>query len=423
MDRGRAEFDEFHDMQRSKGLPVHLTDKTASVSPGAADMARFAQARVLVVDDSPANLALAKEMLALWGFHDVVGVTDATEAAGVIATRPPDLVLLDLHLPGLSGLDLMRHLDPLQSTTPIPVLVLTADGTMETKRQALAAKAHDFLVKPFDPEELRLRVSNLLEMRLLQLQLREQNEQLEQRVAERTRELERAKLEIADTLALAGEYRDDATHQHALRIGHTTEALGIALDLPEPALGQLRRAAALHDIGKIAIPDAILLKPGPLSVFELDTIKAHTVIGARILSGSESAMLPLAAEIALSHHERWDGSGYPRSLAGDLIPLVGRLVAVADAFDALTHDRPYKRAVSLDAAVREIMRSAGTHFDPQVTQAFAELDHAHLASPPPHELRGELTASDIARAARQPVHLKLRPELALISPSPIALGS
>jgi len=193
IDRGR---DNVFEIQRAKGLGVPSGDNTASVSPGAADMARFAQSRVLVVDDSPANLALAKEMLALWGFNDVVGVTDATEAAGVIATAPPDLVLLDLHLPGVSGLDLMRHLDPLQSTTPIPVLVLTADGTMETKRQALAAKAHDFLVKPFDPEELRLRVSNLLEMRLLQLQLRQQNEELERRVAERTRELEQAKLEI-----------------------------------------------------------------------------------------------------------------------------------------------------------------------------------------------------------------------------------
>jgi putative two-component system response regulator len=360
-------------------LPVALEEKTADVTPGVPEMARFERSRVLVVDDSPANLTLAMEMLALWGFKDVVGVTDAMEAAGVIATAPPDLVLLDLHMPGLNGFDLMRHLDPMQSIAPIPVLVLTADGTMETKRQALAAKAHDFLVKPFDPEELRLRVSNLLEMRLLQLQVKEQNEQLERRVTERTRELERTKLEIADTLALAGEYRDDATHQHALRIGRTSEVLGAALGLPEPMLAELRRAAALHDIGKIAIPDAILLKAGPLTVFELETIKSHTVIGARILSVNDSSLLPLAAEIALSHHERWDGSGYPRGLAGDRIPFVGRIVAVADAFDALTHDRPYKRAVALNDAVVEIMVSEGTHFDPKVIHAFAGLDHASLA--------------------------------------------
>jgi putative two-component system response regulator len=402
-----------------------MSDTTASISPGPAEMARFAQSRVLIVDDSPANLALATEMFALWGFKDVIAVRDATEAAGVIATAPPDLVVLDVHLPGLSGFDLMRHLDPLQ----IPVLVLTADGTIETKRRALAAKAQDYLVKPFDPEELRLRVSNLLDMRLLQLQLREQNELLEQRVAERTRELERAKLEIADTLALAGEYRDDATHQHALRIGNTAEALGIALELPAPELGQLRRAAALHDIGKIAIPDAILLKLGPLTVFERDTIKSHTVIGARILSGSDSEMLPLAAEIALSHHERWDGTGYPRGLAGEQIPLAGRIVAVADAFDALTHDRPYKPALPLDAALDEIMASSGTHFDPGVIEAFAGLDHARLASPPADELRGELTASDYARVAQRPPQSKLPPqlellgELALGSPSPIALRS
>jgi putative two-component system response regulator len=371
-----------------------LTDKIASSSPSAAEMARFAKSRVLVVDDSPANLTLATELLALWGVTDVVGVTDAAAAAMVIATAPPDLVLLDLHLPGLSGFDLMRALDPImRGPAPIPVLVLSADGSSETKRQALAANAHDFLVKPFDPEELRLRVSNLLDRRLLQLQLKEQNEQLERRVTERTQELERAKLEIVGTLALAGEYRDDATHEHALRIGHTAELLGAVLRLPEPELGQIRRAAALHDIGKIAIPDAILLKAGPLTVYELETIKSHTVIGARILSGSHSSLLPLAAEIALTHHERWDGSGYPHGLAGEEIPLVGRIVAVADVFDALTHDRPYKRALPVDAAVAEIIRSAGTHFDPQVTDAFATLDHERIASPRPEDLVADLAPS------------------------------
>jgi putative two-component system response regulator len=295
---------------------------------------------------------------------------------------PPDLVLLDLHMPGLTGFDLMRYLEPWTRTTaPVPVLVLTADPSVETKREALAAGARDFLNKPFDPEELRLRVSNLLHTRMLQQQLQRQNDQLEWRVGQRTRELERTKLEIADCLALAGEYRDDATQMHARRIGHTAELLGAELALPGSTLIQLGRAASLHDIGKIAIPDAIFLKPGPLTVSEFEKIKAHTVIGARILASSRSSLLQLAASIALSHHERWDGGGYPRGLAGETIPLVGRIVAVADAFDALTHDRPYKAASPVDDAVAEILGCAGSHFDPGVTAVFAALDHGRLASP------------------------------------------
>jgi putative two-component system response regulator len=355
---------------------------------------------VLVVDDTPANVALITELLAEWGFKQVVGVTDPIEVAGAIAMAPPDLVLLDLHMPGLTGFDLMRYLEPwTQGVAPIPVLVLTADASIETKREALAAGARDFLVKPFDAEELRLRVSNLLQTRILQQQLKRQNDQLEWRVGERTRELERTKLEIADCLALAAEYRDDATQLHALRIGYTAALLGAQLGVPESTLSQLRRAASLHDIGKIAIPDAIFLKPGPLTAAEFETIKAHTVIGARILSSSQSSLLQLAATIALSHHERWDGSGYPRGLATDKIPLVGRIVAVADVFDALTHDRPYKHASPVSDAVAEILNSAGSHFDPQVTRVFASLDHVRLASPSGDDLGHPPVTGDYAGAA------------------------
>jgi putative two-component system response regulator len=359
----------------------------------------WARSRVLVVDDAPANVALITELLAEWGFKQVVGVTDPIEVAGAIAMAPPDVVLLDLHMPGLTGFDLMRHLEPwTQGAAPIPVLVLTADSSIETKREALAAGARDFLVKPFDAEELRLRVSNLLHTRILQQQLKRQNDQLEWRVGERTRELERTKLEIADCLALAAEYRDDATQLHALRIGRTAVLLGDALRVPESTLTQLGRAASLHDIGKTAIPDAILLKPGPLSASEFETMKSHTVIGARILSSSQSSLLQLAATIALSHHERWDGSGYPRRLAGDQIPLVGRIAAVADAFDALTHDRPYKRASPVSDAVAEILNSAGSHFDPEVTGVFAGLDHLRLASSSGDDLSRPAVTGDYAGA-------------------------
>jgi HD-GYP domain-containing protein (c-di-GMP phosphodiesterase class II) len=199
-------------------------------------------------------------------------------------------------------------------------------------------------------------------------------------VAERTRDLEQARLEILDRLAIAAEYRDDATQEHAWRLGRTSALLALGLGLPDREVELIRRAAPLHDIGKIGIPDAILLKPGRLTYEEFEQIKTHTTIGAEILSGSRSQLLGMAERIALTHHERWDGRGYPRGLAGEQIPLPGRIVAVADVFDALTHERPYKPAWSLQEAVAEIPSQAGGQFDPDVVGAFLQLDHQTLLS-------------------------------------------
>ncbi|HLY48388.1 MAG TPA: HD domain-containing phosphohydrolase [Solirubrobacteraceae bacterium] len=337
---------------------------------------------ILVVDDQPLNVRLLEALLSKWGFESVTGLTDPSRVAELVRAEPPDLVMLDLHMPGLSGLDVMRLLEPVSDpSTPVPILVLTADSTVETKRQALAAGASDFLTKPFDSEEVRLRVSNLLRTRRLETQLKRHGDELEERVHERTKALEQAKLEIAERLAMAAEYRDDETHQHAQRIGHTAALLGARLGLSATAIADLRRAAPLHDIGKIAIPDTILLKPGRLTAEEFEIIKTHTVVGARILSGSSSRLLQIASEVALSHHEKWDGTGYPRGLSGDEIPVTGRIVALADVFDALTHRRPYKEAWATETAAEEIRRSAGTHFDPDVVAAFASLDHHRLVSP------------------------------------------
>jgi putative two-component system response regulator len=337
---------------------------------------------ILVVDDQPLNVRLLEALLSKWGFESVTGLTDPSRVAELVRAEPPDLVMLDLHMPGLSGLDVMRLLEPVSDpSTPVPILVLTADSTVETKRQALAAGASDFLTKPFDSEEVRLRVSNLLRTRRLETQLKRHGDELEERVHERTKALEQAKLEIAERLAMAAEYRDDETHQHAQRIGHTAALLGAQLGLSATAIADLRRAAPLHDIGKIAIPDTILLKPGRLTAEEFEIIKTHTVVGARILSGSSSRLLQIASEVALSHHEKWDGTGYPRGLSGDEIPVTGRIVALADVFDALTHRRPYKEAWATETAAEEIRRSAGTHFDPDVVAAFASLDHHRLVSP------------------------------------------
>jgi putative two-component system response regulator len=196
----------------------------------------------------------------------------------------------------------------------------------------------------------------------------------------RTSELEQSRVEALERLALAAEYRDDDTQEHAKRIGRTATLLAERLGVASDDRDRLARAAPLHDVGKIAIPDAILLKPGKLTDQEFDAMKEHAAIGARILGGSASELLRMAEEIARTHHERWDGTGYPSGLRGDEIPLVGRIVAVADVFDALTHVRPYKEAWTVDRAVVEIVAQSGRHFDPRVVDAFMELDHQSLLS-------------------------------------------
>jgi putative two-component system response regulator len=350
---------------------------------GVLDQASIRRSRILVVDDEPANTTLLERLLQRWDFTNVVGITDPTEVVAACAEHPPDLLLVDLQMPGFDGHEVMDQLGPwTRCSTPVPVLVLTADMAGETKRRALAAGARDFITKPFDPDEVRLRVVNLLEMRHLQLGLKEHGERLEVRVAERTRALEGARTEAVERLALAAEYRDDDTHQHAQRIGNTAALLAAGLELPEDTVEVVRRAAPLHDIGKIALSDAILLKPGRLTAGEFNTVKSHALIGARILSGSQSSLLRMAEEIAISHHERWDGNGYPGGLSGEAIPLTGRIVAVADVFDALTHDRPYKAAWSVEDGVAEIANGRGRHFDPSIVDVFEALDHGNVAFPP-----------------------------------------
>jgi putative two-component system response regulator len=340
--------------------------------------------RIVVVDDEPANTALLAGLLSRWQFNNVVVMTDPTRVVDSFADRVPDLLLLDLNMPVLSGFDVMRLLARwTHGTAPVPILALAADRRDETKYQALRLGARDFVTKPFDHEEVKLRVSNLLEMRRLQLQLTAHGDELEERVRQRTHQLDVARLEVVRRLALAAEYRDDDTHQHAQRIGHTTQLLAAGMGLRSHTVQRITSAAPLHDIGKIAIPDAILLKPGKLTAEEFEIVKSHTLIGARILAGSQSLLLRTAEEIALSHHEHWDGNGYPGGLAGSVIPLAGRLVAVADVFDALAHRRPYKHPWPVQQAVAEISSQSGRHFDPAIVEVFKALDHHTLVAGAP----------------------------------------
>jgi putative two-component system response regulator len=336
--------------------------------------------RIAVVDDTPANVILLEQLLARWGYADVVSTTDPFAVVDLCAELCPDLLLLDLAMPGLDGFELLEQLAPqMKGPRPLPIIVLTADVTTESKHRALALGARDYVTKPFDAHEVRLRVGNMLEMRRLQTELTEYSESLERRVSERTNELELARLDVIERLALAGEFRDDDTQEHARRIGELGSRLAAVLHLDAQVVERFRLAGMLHDIGKIGVPDAILMKPGRLTPYERQQMQMHAEIGGRILTGSRCDLLRLAEEIARSHHERWDGTGYPGRLAGEAIPLSGRIVAVADIFDALTHTRPYKEAWSVDAALVEIVGLSGQHFDPRVVDALLALDRSVLA--------------------------------------------
>lgn len=326
--------------------------------------------RILVIDDAEANLLILEAILDDVGYTNVVTLSDPYRVAATCQAYDPDLLLLDLHMPGMSGLDVIAQIRERKSSIYLPILMLTADFSSEAKVRALRTGANDFLTKPFDRTEVELRIKNLLEMRHLHVALQNQNALLEERVAERTKQLEAVKLEILERLAMAAEFRDDQTGQHTHRVGRTCALVAAAMGLTTNEIESIRRAAPLHDVGKIGIPDRILLKPGPLSPAEMEIMKRHTSIGAKLLSNSDSQLLQLAETIAASHHERWDGTGYGSRLSGDQIPLQGRILAVADVFDALTHQRPYKDAWPVDRSIDEIRTQRGRQFDPAVVDAF-----------------------------------------------------
>lgn len=327
-------------------------------------------ARILIIDDQPANTLLLEGILEEEEYQAYRSINDSRQALAVFLEFQPDLILLDMQMPHMNGFDVMKQLRPrIPADMFFPILVLTADIHPETKRQALAEGATDFLTKPFDATEVILRIRNLLQTRALHLQLQNQNQLLDKKVRERTIELEETQREILERLALAAEYRDDDTGEHTQRVGQTSAHIAKALSLPEENVELIRRAAPLHDVGKIAIPDAILLKPGKLTKEEFEQMKTHTTLGAKMLSGGEFPLLQMAEEIALTHHEHWDGKGY-LGLKGESIPIAGRIVAVADVFDALTHERPYKKAWSQNEALDEIQRQSGRQFDSRIVEAF-----------------------------------------------------
>ena len=329
----------------------------------------FINARILIVDDEEANIDILRRILTRAGLSRMLTTTDSREAAALYVEHRPDLILLDLHMPHLDGLQVMDQLNEIGEASYLPILILSGDLTAEARRDALSRGAKDFLNKPFQQDELLLRIKTLLETRLLYLQIQNQNHLLEAKVRERTRELVEAQIEIIERLAIAAEFRDDNTGQHTQRVGQMSALLARQLGVANTQVSLIARAAPLHDVGKIGVPDTILMKMDKLTPEEFEIVKQHTVIGARILSGGKFPLLRVAEDIAFSHHERWDGAGYAGMRGAD-VPLAGRIVAVADVFDALTQQRPYKPAWPVAEAIAEIDRQRGRQFDPDVVDAF-----------------------------------------------------
>lgn len=334
--------------------------------------------RVLVVDDDAANREHLEVDLSKMDL-DVVLSSNGSDALAML-TQAHDLVLIDVMMPFMDGFELTRRIRSESVVSDIPICMVTALLDMDTRLRAVEAGANDFIAKPVDKTELRVRVISLLklkesqdEVRDYRTQIEKQNSILDARVRKRTGELEDARLEILLRLARAAEYRDEDTAQHTQRVGRRAGLLGRAIGLPEEECKMLELAGPLHDIGKIGISDSILLKPGKLSTHEFDVMKSHTTIGAKMLAASKIPVLIKAEEIALSHHEKWDGSGYPAGLSGEAIPLSGRILAVVDVFDALSNDRPYRKAWSRDAVLDHLLEGAGSHFDPDVVASFVNM--------------------------------------------------
>ena len=325
---------------------------------------RMRNAKILVVDTDLVNVERLQSVLGDAGFANVRGLTDARKAILLLSVFLPDIVILDVQpiLDGISFLRLAR--DRAERCDFLPLLVVSADDSQETKRRVLGDGANDFVALPFDQAELVLRVINLLEIRFLH---RDVQEELAREVCAPATGT--AHFDALHRLAEVVELRDDGTGGHPKRVGDMSTRVASALGLPESEAAMIGAASQLHDIGKIGIPDAILLKPGKLTEAEFEAVKAHPSLGGDILGDNGDTLFKLARDIALSHHEWWTGLGYPRGLSGEDIPIAGRIVAVVDVFDALTHARPYKAAWSVSDAVREIERLSGTQFDPEVVGA------------------------------------------------------
>ncbi len=372
--------------------PACATSPVAAALPASMAEQVVTNRKVCIVDDEPINIRVTQKHLERCGYSEFLTTTNPGEACNLIFKEQPGVVLLDLMMPEVSGIDILRVLRMDERTSQLPVLILTASTDSASKHAALELGATDFLMKPIDFDELIPRVRNALLIKAHNDRLSEYASQLVTEVRQRTHELAQSRLDLVHRLARAAEYRDNETGRHVIRVGRFVEVIARAMGLDEETIELMRHAAPLHDVGKIAIPDAILLSPNKLTPDEYEHMKLHSSLGKKIfeqitddewgqfrrhpdagsaiLGGSNCPLLRMASRIAISHHEKWDGTGYPLALAGEDIPLEGRITAVADVFDALSSKRTYKEAYPMNKCMEIMEEGRGTHFDPDVLDAF-----------------------------------------------------
>ena len=341
--------------------------------------------KILVVDDEEKNLRLMEALLLPLGY-EVIMANNGEEALEKAQEMPPDVILLDIMMPKMDGFEVAKRLKGEEETGIIPIVMVTALREVDDRVKALEVGADDFLTKPVDKTELRARVQSLLKVKAYNDHMRNYQKELEAEVAKRTEQLrlafEKIKTASLDTiyrLSRAAEYKDEDTGAHILRMSNYSAAVARRMGQNDRTVESILYAAPMHDVGKIGTPDRILLKPGKLDADEWKIMKQHTTIGGNILGGSNAGFIRLAEMIALTHHEKWDGSGYPKGLKASKIPLAGRIVAIADVFDALTSKRPYKQPFSLEKSYGIIKEGKGNHFDPNVVDAFFAIEDEILS--------------------------------------------
>lgn len=331
---------------------------------------------ILITDDDVWQQKLIEITLSGMGYQ-IISANDGEKALSLVAEYMPDVILLDIQMPKKNGFEVLAEVKQNTSTQGIQVVMVTGSEENEARSRALELGADDFLMKPVDRVLLKARIRSSVKLKAYYDHIKTYQQQLEADVDQKTRQLQEAfkqlkesSLETIFRLARAAEYKDEHTGDHILRMSHSSAVLSEGMGFDKQYCDMILYASPMHDVGKIGIPDRILLKPGRLDTEEMDIMKNHTIIGARILEGSSSKIIQLAEVIALSHHEKWDGSGYPQGLKGSEIPLEGRIVAIADVFDALMSARPYKKAFTIDQVLDILKEGRCVHFDPDVHDVF-----------------------------------------------------
>ena len=373
-------------------LPSSAGEHQLNLDDSSSATNQLINAKIVIIDDDELVSGIVERYLVNEGYQNLLILNDSTNAMEQIARYDADLVLTDLMMPNFSGLDLLRQRGQVESCQHIPFIIFSGNSEKSCKREALELGATDFLAKPIDPVDLVLRVRNTLLVKQHQNELSDYATALEEKVRARTIQVEQSRERIVHCLAKAAEFRDSETGSHVIRVGKYTAVIAQQLGFDSNYCNQIQLAAQLHDVGKIGIPDSILLNPGRLSREEFEVMKQHCHLGYRIMeplaeadsedfrrtvrgqimTGLDTSLLGLAANIALTHHEKWDGGGYPNGLKTEEIPIEGRITCVADVYDALCSERPYKPKFPREKCLEIMLSERGSRFDPQVLDVFFE---------------------------------------------------